>query len=401
MSCDMDSCIVIKAVGDICPGDKSVPGIGIFSKTMKYGANYPFERIRNELSGSDICLANLEGLLSRRMVAGGKDILTFCGLPEFAEAMVYSGINVVNVANNHMLEHGENVFRETVQILRDAGLKVCGLRSRSEKYYSDPVIMSLKGKVVGILGYNWVGIDKFAGSDQIIAQSRDSIVNYTWDRRKQRNTPNEISNSNVIHDIKILRSQVDILILMAHWAYEFVTIPPNGVIKEAHSFVEAGADMIIGSHPHVLQGNEKYKNGIIVYSLGNFIFDLPYPLTKKTCILDIKVGSRDEITYGYIPCRINRSYQPESLSGEEAVELQDLIKKSSQMISCLFGKEELDDDRLYKEYERGYRLLKLYTIIAHLLAVRENPEISKVIMQKVLRLAKLILSRMKGQRVRW
>ena len=250
--------IKIKAVGDICPGDKLILGQGVCSLTKKYGVSFPFNLISDSLNNTDILIGNLEGILTQRVKKSRIPDLSFCGLPEFALELRRSGFNVINIANNHVLEHGPELFLETLSHLKNAGIHICGLRDESGEFYSKPLILERKNQKIGILAYNWVAKDKFPNADKYIAQSHDSVVNYTWHRNKKRDKDHRAQvdsmNKNIIDDVRKLNAIVDHVVLVTHWGYEFVHEPPYGVIKEAHSFIEAGARLIIAIHPHVLQG---------------------------------------------------------------------------------------------------------------------------------------------------
>ena len=128
--------IRIKAVDDICPGDKYIMGLGVLSKTKKFGVGYPFEKIRGFFDRSDVVLGNFEGLLTKKVIQHGPTSLTFCGLPEFARKLAQTGFTVLNMANNHTLEHEPEIFEETIEILQKNGINVCCLRSNSGRYYS-------------------------------------------------------------------------------------------------------------------------------------------------------------------------------------------------------------------------------------------------------------------------
>lgn len=395
-----DNFIHIKAVGDICPGDKYIMGLGVLSKSKKFGTDFPLRQVKDVLQGTDIVLGNFEGLLTVKTKEGSGSDLTFCGLPEFAQAMARSGVAVLNVANNHSLEHGPEIFLESVEHLRTAGIKVCGLRSNAEEYYSEPVILSVKGQRIGFLGYNWVGVYNFKDTDEYIAQSHDSLVNYTWDRKNFCRPPLEQANKTVINDIKKLRSEVDFLIIMTHWGYEYVTVPPYNLTIEARSFIDAGADIIIGCHPHVLQGMETYNGGLIFYSLGNFIFDFRERLPRYTTVLDINIGKNKEFSYNFKPLYINKHFQPRRASLKESNYINSIISTSSNAL-ILPDKCLLDDDALYKKHEAFYNKSKLNKILNYLSASIKQPFLIIVIVKKFLIFTKIIWARLQGKRIRW
>ena len=396
--------ITVKAVGDICPGDKNIMGLGVLNKTKRYGVDFPLNEAREFLKQGDIVLGNLEGVLSDKVRDTKKcSDLTFCGLPEFGDALARAGFNVLNLASNHSLEHGPEIFLETVENLRKAGLKICGLRGNDSGYYSEPVILTLNGCRVGILGYNWVGVNNFSEADRYIAQSHDSLVNYTWERNKKPEIPISNANSLVIKDIRRLRKEADVVILMTHWGYEFVRVPPYKLTIEAQAFIEAGANIIIGSHPHVLQGVQKYLSGLIFYSLGNFIFDSRARRIKHTAILEVVLNKNknNNISYKFIPFYINRFFQPEVGSSKQERYIRREIEKSNQSLSSLNKKEDLDDDKVYRKQERYYNASRLFRIISHFVAIREDRSVIRLIFKKGVGFLRIMWLRLKGQKVRW
>jgi poly-gamma-glutamate synthesis protein (capsule biosynthesis protein) len=394
----------IKAVGDICPGDKFILGLGICSLMKKHGADFPLRNVRDMFDDADIVIGNLEGLLSRRIENNVRPDITFCGLPEFALELKKLGFNVINVANNHIFEYGRDIFQETVSILHDAGLKVCGLRDNESDYYSQPVFVEKNGKQVGIIGYNWVGKDKFPKADQYIAQSHDSIVNYTWNRNKlndkKMRQDAHTRNRNVIHDIRKLKEHADYVILIPHWGYEFVNYPPYGVTVEAKTFIDAGADLIIGAHPHVLQGMEQYKGKWIFYSLGNFIFDMR-PKRKYSVILNyfFNKNGNDKHYFDYL--MLNQYFQPSLASTSEEKNICKIIKESNKRILAANKESILDDDKIYKEFETIYQKGKLKNILEHFKLLPFHPMIIKIIHNKFMTFLKLLALRMKGKKIRW
>lgn len=402
MDNNRDPAVIIKAVGDICPGDKNIMGLGVLNKTKRFGADFPLSEIKDFLRQGDIVLGNFEGVLSHKVRDKNKCLdLTFCGLPEFGDALARAGFNVINIANNHSFEHGPETFLETIDHLRKAGLKICGLRSNGPGYYSEPVVLTLNGCRIGILGYNWVGVNNFPEVDRYIAQSHDSLVNYTWERDKKPEIPTSKANSQVIGDIRGLRKEVDVVILMAHWGYEFVTVPPYKLTLEAQAFIEAGANIIIGSHPHVLQGVQKYRGGFIFYSLGNFIFDSRARKQKHTAVLEVTLDKRQNISYKFTPLYINRFFQPKVASSKQERYVKMGIAKSSQTLVSFNKKETLDDDKVYRDYEKYYNASKLFSIINHFIAIREDLAVIRLIFKKGVGFLKIILWRLKGKKVRW
>lgn len=396
--------ITIKAVGDICPGDVTILGLGICSLTMKRGVDFPFQYVASEFSGADIVIGNLEGTLSKKMKNKSSPDRIFCGLPEFANALKKTGFNVISMANNHVLDNGVEIFLETVESLQAQGINVCGLRGRKE-FYSEPAIITVHGKKIGILSYNWIATDKFPFVDQYIAQSGDSVVNYTWNRNPVRDKENQDAylnkNLNVINDIKLLKEKVDIVVLFPHWAFEFVHYPPYGVTLEAHSFIDAGANLIVGTHPHAIQGYERYNNKNIFYSLGNFIFDSRRKITRNGMMMEAVITKDEEINCSLKFTKLNKQFQPTNPSSDVEEKMNEIIQKSNVMISSPERKELLHDDDCYKEFEKQYNAGKYQMILKHFQAIFVYPAIIKVILKKTINFLQIIALRFQGKKVRW
>ena len=401
----MVNSINIKAVGDICPGDKSIIGHGVLQKTKKFGPSYPLELVKAYFTKADLIIGNFEGLLTSSVEQCRRDSKIFCGRPSFSKALADVGFNVLNVANNHILEHGSEIFKETVGYLKENDINVCGLRSNSKTYYSKPVILKKKSNTIGIIGYNWVGVDKFKDADQLIAQSRDSIVNYDWKREKKSNKNLSSivhqKNSNVIADIKSLSKKVDLVILLAHWGYEFVHIPPFCLTLEAKSFIDAGADCIIGCHPHVIQGYETYKGKPIFYSLGNFIFDQRYKITQYSTILDVSIKADRTISHRFIPIYINSNFQPQAASVNQRRITFSILEKSNRIIQGAENKKQMEDNLVYEAYERHYKKLKINNIFLHFIALKDDPLILKLMIKKLINFLIILKNRFQGEHIRW
>jgi len=373
-------------------------GLGVRSESERQGCDFFFEHARGIFHDADVVIGNLEGLLHEPMGVESQP-LPFCGSPSFAEAMKRAGITLVTVANNHTLEHGSCIFEETVSLLEKSGVSVCGLRCQEGIYHSKPVILEIKAKKIGFLAYNWVGVDKFPESDRHIAQSRNSLVNYTWNRDVQLVATPGQANANLISDVRLLKQEVDYVVLLPHWGYEFVHYPPLGVIQEAKSFIEAGADMIIGSHPHVLQGMEYFSGKPVFYSLGNFIFDFRPRSLRYTAILSTEISDDWSVNYYFSPFIIGKNFQPRPAKGRDARCIQEILGKYID-IRDNHG-ESLNDDCVYREYEKRYNRLKLQNIIYHFTLLPSHPSLGKVIMRKFFSAVCLAKSRLQGNKIRW
>jgi gamma-polyglutamate biosynthesis protein CapA len=390
----------IKAVGDIATGDYTISGLGILGVSKKIGCDNLFTNISGVMKDCDLLLGNLEGSLSESCRITD---MRLCGLPEMAYSLKRIGFDVLSVANNHVLDHGPLVFMETVFHCKQAGLLLAGLRGNSD-FYSEPVIIDKNGLKFGILAYNWIGLDKNNQAGDYIAAVYDGVVNYTWNRDKDSDLAArqtiQFKNQKVIEDIKNLRMLVDIIILMPHWGYEWSFYPPYGITTEAKSFIDAGADLILGAHPHVPQGIEIYKNKLIVYSMGNFLFDSTTEKFKYGMMVEYKIIDSTHM-HNLIFIDRGDKFRPCIASKEASTRNMEIVNESSARITSLNSQQLLDDDLIYLEFERQYKALKISKILYLLKNIPRHPFIIAPIIKKILNLLKLAALRITGKKIRW
>ena len=395
--------IRLKAVGDIAPGDVAIDGIGVGSASKRHGLQYPFIKLDGVLDGSDLLLGNLEGSLSSRSL---KENLRLCGLPGFARTLRDIGFSAVSVANNHVFDHGLEIFEETVLYCKEAGLKVCGLRGK-DHYYCQPVIFEKQSVKIGLLAYTWIGLenDNIDEMGEYLPIVQDSVVNYTWNRDKTKDQEARAvvkeKNRKVIKDIQKLKREVDILVVMPHWGFEWSIFPPYGVTLEAKAIVDAGADLIIGSHTHSPQGIEIYNHSVIAYSLGNFLWDEIGDIFNFGMVLRCQISSEKVENYDYGFVKRENNFQPEPVTKNEFNKYNSLINKSTSSILSNNAEKILNDDNIYKNYEKQYNKIKLRTLMFFLKNLPRHPFLFKPLFNKFQTLLYIIYLRLKGKKVKW
>jgi poly-gamma-glutamate synthesis protein (capsule biosynthesis protein) len=213
----------------------------VYLKTLEaQDFNFPFLKIDSFLSDADIRIANLEGpITDYNSVAIKDNRMRFTISPNFLPALK-SRFEIFTLANNHMQDFGENGYNQTKQYLNSAGITYFGdYKNRAENLST---IIEKNGIKIGFVGYHDLDAD-YADPDAIAEK------------------------------IKTLKTETDFVIVFAHWGAEYKTEAPQQLKDEAHKFINAGADVVLGSHPHVIEPSEEYKGKMIYYSLGNFIFD--------------------------------------------------------------------------------------------------------------------------------
>jgi len=249
LSANKDQEIKILFVGDIMMTRSVEKKINILKKEFIF----PFEKIITYLKSFDYVVANLEGPISEKGVKIGS-IYSFKMNPKVAEALRQVNINIVNLANNHIFDYGKIAFENTLKNLDENYIRYFG-----NSY--EPLIIKKEGIKIGFLGFS------------------DFLKNFEV---KEDKLGIAIINDNLSEIIKKAKEKVDILIVSFHWGDEYKKIANSRQKKIARTAIDAGADLIMGHHPHVIQNIEKYKGKFIFYSLGNFIFDQNF--SKETMI---------------------------------------------------------------------------------------------------------------------
>lgn len=295
--------VIIQAVGDIMLGgrwERSVAANNYF---------HPFENIAPELRAGDITLANLEMPLTRRGREQTNKKYRFRARPEAAYALKKAGINVVTLANNHIMDYGVPGLADTLASLMRAGIESVGASGDLATAWM-PLITEIKGVRVAILGYSYTLPEQF------------------WAARNRPGT-SPLREKPVMADIAAAKEQADIVIVTVHWGEEGTTRLRDYQPKFARMMIDAGADAVIGHHPHILQGIERYKRGIIFYSLGNFAFAHKSRIADRTLLVRLRFNG-DKRNAELLPVNILHSevgFQPTLLSGKKAEELIERVKK--------------------------------------------------------------------------
>ena len=319
-----DPVVSFSAVGDISLGDHPLcVGFGAYSRFKTEAAGFPFERVERLLRDRDVVFGNLECTISR---AGGREgvhsSVQMRGEPGNLQGLVDAGFDVLNVANNHSMQHGKKAFLETLELLGRQGISCCGVGD-DDQWEATPAIISRKGLTVGFLGYSLRPRQYFDHAPLYAEGLAEGIE----------------------RDVRRVRGEADVVVVSLHWGDEFIRRPSPEEIALARGVIDAGADLIIGHHPHVLRGIEHYKSGCIVYSLGNFVCDMVWDRAlRETAILSCKISREGVHDVELLPMRINDDYQPEPMLVAEGEALLAEIEKLSRG----FGSEPAAVDASYE-----------------------------------------------------
>ena len=285
-----DSTIRFVFAGDILLSDHV---LAAYNKTGTIGSVVD-QGLRDVIDGSDVFMANQEFPFSNRGSAAADKQFTFRLPPEKVSLLKEMGIDIVTLANNHALDFGTDALLDTCDTLDEAGIYRVGAGANLEEARK-PVIMEIKGKTIGFLGASRVIP---VGSWNATATSPGMLTTY--------------DPAMLLEDIKSAKETCDFVIVYVHWGIERDEYPQDYQRTMGKQYIDAGADMVIGSHPHVLQGMEYYNGKPIVYSLGNFVFGSSIP---KTALLTADWDG-ENLSLAFVPGTSSGGYT-RPLTGED------------------------------------------------------------------------------------
>jgi poly-gamma-glutamate synthesis protein (capsule biosynthesis protein) len=274
--------------------------------------DYPFKKIP-WFSDYDITMINLENPLTTAQIPVEKKF-TFKAPPVYVAMLKNAGVDIVTLANNHIYDYGKGGLLETLEVLKNAGIQYIGAGKNMDEARK-AVVFTLKGVRVAFLGY--YGLKKHSDSYPATQNEPGTAL------RKLKY---------IREDLKKAQEKSDFIIVNFHWGLEKENYPQEDQERFAHKVIDAGADLIIGHHPHVLQGIENYNGKIIAYSLGNFIFGGNSRKHEKSIVLEVEIDINNPMVYSVKPIPIQINYwQPSMLNTFQSTAIIDSLKKYSSV----------------------------------------------------------------------
>lgn len=245
------------------------------------GSDFVFSEVKNLLAGSDLVVGNLEGPISDNPSVsvdsefGSRNNYVFTFDPGVSDDLKRNNIQMVDIGNNHITNFGDEGIAKTKEYLKQGGVDFFG-DPQGEKRIA---LWNKDGTKIAFVSY-----DQF---------EEDPITKTLNDIREAK------------------REKSDLIILYTHWGKEYSKEPIKNVQELGHRFIDEGADLVIGSHPHVVQKKEEYKGKLIYYSLGNFIFDQYFdPETQKGLAVQAEINADDKkMTFKEFPVRMKNNGQ--------------------------------------------------------------------------------------------
>jgi poly-gamma-glutamate capsule biosynthesis protein CapA/YwtB (metallophosphatase superfamily) len=304
----------VAAVGDIMLGRR-------VGDRHRGDPGAPLEPLAKRLAAAEITIGNFESTLSTAgsPTQGGD---SFAASPRVASGLRAAGFDLLSLANNHVGDYGDRALRQTLARFQAAKIKTAGA-GRDLAAARRPVIIARDGVRIGFLAVDSIGetpaaTRNRAGANRLNMPPRTGPLNHSQLRR-------------ITSDIRALRKQVEAVVVLTHWGTQYTHRPASSQRTAARAFADAGADLVIGGHPHWVQGLEMANSGVVVHSLGNFVFDMDFQTkTREGIFLEIVLWDDKVKGVEPVPYVIDKSFTPRLVGGDRAREILTDLWRSSR-----------------------------------------------------------------------
>ena len=350
--------ITVLAVGDVCVNRKDPDSI--------------FAYVAPTIQSADAAFCQLETTFSEKGFPLPQARVPGRAHPANAPSIKKAGFNVVSFASNHALDFGTEALFDTVEVMKKTGVELFGVGKNLQEARK-PYLLNCKGTKIAFLTYNSIlPIGYWATVDRPGCSPMRGYTLYEQVEHDQPGTParvhsfaNADDKKAMVEDIKKVKGQVDVVIVSMHWGIHFTEGQIAMYQKEVgYEAIDAGADLILGHHAHILKPIEIYKGKLIFYSLGNFAFDAPYPEellssprwkelmelnptwtidptyksypypadSRMTMACKITVSDKQIKRIAFLPAMINEESQPKFLNHKEKefIDVVNYMKKITQ-----------------------------------------------------------------------
>ncbi|HJX38368.1 MAG TPA: CapA family protein [Anaerolineae bacterium] len=261
-----------------------------------YGSQYPFEAVADLLRSADIATGNLEAPFSLQGEPLSKRFV-FRAHPRHAAGLAWAGFDMLSLATNHLLDFGQEGLTQTLEKLGEGGVAYVGA-GRSYQEAHRPLIWEVKGRRIAFLAY---AATRWKGSYEVPTSELVSFAEL----------------ATVRDEVQRARQLADLVVVILHLGTEYQLAPDEEQLAVSRTAIDAGACLVIGHHSHVVQGTEVYGDGLIVYGLGNFVFDIDVvEEAREGAILRVLLGDRGVESADLLPVRIVDDVQPQLMVDE-------------------------------------------------------------------------------------
>ena len=291
----------VNVVGDIMLGR----GVAAVSPDDPAAALEPMQR---RLARADLTIGNLESTLS--MAGAPQQDDSFAADPAVVTGLEDAGFDLLTLANNHTGDYGDGALLETLQSIDDSPIARVGAGRNAREAWR-PAVLRHNGVSFGFLAFNAIGETPRATADSPGAAAI---------RMQPRTGPlNAADLSRMTRSIGRLAQRVDVVVVLPHWGAQYIHQPVPAQRTVGAALIDAGADLVVGGHPHVVQGVQLHDRRLVVHSLGNFVFDMDfYVRTQEGVVLELVYW--DDVLRGaqFTPYVIGPDFAPRPVEGPRA-----------------------------------------------------------------------------------
>jgi poly-gamma-glutamate synthesis protein (capsule biosynthesis protein) len=281
-----------------------------------------FEQLQPLLGEADVVVGNLECVLS---VAGEprRDKLCLKANPSYAKALRHAGFNLLTLANNHAFDFGPEGYRDTRVHLEDAGIEIVGAGDDLNEA-REPVRIDYHGIRLAVFGY----CHESTNAVGFVSTDGPGVA--------------PLVREHVLEDIDKWRSAVDHIVLVLHWGLEYSPYPTPEQATFAKEAIDAGASLVLGHHSHMLQGIQRYKHGVIAYSLANLTdSDVDWEGRRRRYVSEVQEVDRESILFrveltkseirelDHLPLWLDDDGRPVPAEGDRASKIRSIVEERS------------------------------------------------------------------------
>lgn len=271
------------------------------------------QKVADSLSSADVTFVNEEFPFSNRGTPEPNKEYTYCVPPERAKVFKDMGVDIVSISNNHILDYGQDALADTFSTLDEYGIDYVGSGADLNRA-KQLITYEVNGKTIG-----------FLAASRVVPNERWYALNESDNHSARPGVFTTYDSTALCEEISKAREICDFVIVYAHWGIERQEVAAEYQRNLAHNYIDAGANLVIGSHAHVMQGMEYYKDVPIVYGMGNFLFSNYY---SRTTVVTCSIHEDNTCSIEFLPCG-SQSYYTRDLDSEGIDDFYDFLNQVS------------------------------------------------------------------------
>lgn len=283
----------------------------------------PFEFIYDDLKDCDLLFGNNETVISEYNTPFYQKAYSIRTSTESSKYLAKAGFDIVHFANNHCFDFGVTGVKDSLAEFKKLNIPTIGV-GLTEDEAIRPAIIERDGLKIGFYG--------IGNNESKIEQDGETAYS------------NNLMNRDIVEQLKELRKKVDVLVVSAHWDNECIDYPHPDIQQQARKLIDSGVDLILGHHPHIPHGIEKYNDGVIVYSLGNFQFKCTIrPELDYSFIFEAELDKTGVVDFKITPVMVGPDSRPEVVRAKEAETVLNFIQKVSEPLKSGISTEMFEE----------------------------------------------------------